>query len=89
MKTLVIYDNDGKIFSQVGGIYTLPQGGVQYLEVDVPDGEIIVTINTSVEPHQAVLEYKPLSETEILKKQTAMQEQAIADLTMYIATIGV
>lgn len=92
-KTLIIYDNQGYTISNITGSYRIPNG-VPFLEVEIPEGKQIkytngIGVDVSVTPHQVILEDVPPSETEVLKQQMAMQEQAIADLTMYIATIGV
>lgn len=93
MKTLIIYDSQGYVLSNITGSYRVPQG-VPFLEVEIPVGKQIkytngIGVDVSVTPHQVILEDIPPNETEVLKQQMAMQEQAIADLTMYIATIGV
>lgn len=42
MKTLVIYDNVGYIYLQLtSDDNRIPQGGINYLEVEVPGGKII------------------------------------------------
>lgn len=92
-KTLIIYDANGYIITNIKGSYRLPTG-VPFLEVEIPEGKQIkytngIGVDVSVTPHQVILEDVPPSETEVLKQQMAMQEQAIADLTTYIATIGV
>lgn len=91
MKTLIIYDTQGYVLSHVTGAYRVPTG-IPYLEVSIPEGKQVkngIGVDVSVTPHQVILEDIPPSETEVLKQKMAMQEQAIADLTMYIATIGV
>jgi hypothetical protein len=80
MKTLVIYDNKGTIFLQRTGTYDIPQGGVQYLEIEIPSTKIVTSINTSVTPKVPVYEDIPLTETELLKKRIEEQEQAIVEL---------
>jgi len=77
--TLVIYDNQGQIFSQVTGNYLVPQGGVQYLEVDVPDGKRIASIDVSTTPHQAVFEDIPPSEIEDLRQELADTNALLLD----------
>lgn len=74
MNTLIIYDNDGRIFTQITGNYALPQGGVQYLEVQIPEGKRIksgIGVDTSVTPHQAILEDIPKTDVQLLKEQVA------------------
>lgn len=93
MKTLIIYDRQGYIISNITGSYRVPTG-VPFLEVEIPAGKQIkytngIGVDVTKTPHQVILEDVPPSETEVLKQQMAMQEQAIADLTTYIATISV
>ena len=75
MNTLVIYDNQGKIFKWVTRGYEIPQGGVQYLEVVIPDGKRLVSVDTSVTPNVAVFEVIPPTESERL---TSVEEAITA-----------
>lgn len=76
--TRVLYDNTGKVFDIRDGYYEIPQGGINYLEVDVPAGKHIVSVDTTVAPHVVVLEDNPVSDVDILKVQ-------VADLTLALA----
>ena len=92
-KTLIIYDTDGYVISHVTGFYRKPQG-VPFLETEIPEGKRIATTNeigvdVSVTPHQVILEDIPPTEIEELKKKSELQEQALAELTMYISMLGV
>lgn len=80
MLTLIIYDNTGYIYLQMTGNYRIPNGAIQYLEVDsaIHENKIIKSIN--VETKELILEYIPLSEIEILKKKIAEQETALVEL---------
>lgn len=69
MKTLVIYDNSGYIYIQMSGAYIKPQGGINYLEVEIPDGKILKGIDTSVIPNIPIYEDIPITEIDILKQQ--------------------
>lgn len=56
MRTLVIYDSEGRIYYQASGDYDLPGEGVQYLETDInSEMDVITSVNVKVEPHEAVL----------------------------------
>lgn len=92
MKTLVIYDNEGYILGISSGS-PLPREpiGIPFLWVDIPEGKRLKTINgigvdVAVTPHQVILEDIPLTETQLLKKQVDEQKQAIAELTLMLAT---
>lgn len=91
--TQIIYDNEGTILSIRDG-FPKPKNpvGVPFLEVEIPSGKQIkivdgIGVDVTVTPHQVILENIPPSETEVLKQQMATQEQAIADLTMYISML--
>ena len=69
--TLIIYDDQGQIFSQITGNYLVPQGGVQFIEVEVPEGKRVAGVDVSAAPHQVILEDIPPSEFDILKQSLA------------------
>lgn len=83
MKTLIIYDNNGQIFSKITGGYLIPQGGLQYLEVEVPEDKRIkdgIGVDVTVTPHQVILENIPKTQEQILA-------QTVADLTLQNADL--
>lgn len=80
MNTLVIYDNTGYIISKESGSLREPQGGVQFMWIEVPTGKQLTKIDTSVNPHLAILEDIPLSETQLLKQQVDALNIAIANM---------
>ncbi len=41
VETLVIYDGTGYVYMQMTGSYRVPEGGLQYLETEIPEGKII------------------------------------------------
>lgn len=94
MRYLIIYDNDGALITMTAGTELKEPAGIPFLWTEIPNNKRLkltdgIAVDVSVTPHQVILEDIPPSETEVLKQKMAMQEQAIADLTMYIATIGV
>ena len=82
MQTLIIYDNSGDIFSQISGEYNVPNGGVQFLETEVPEGKRIVGVDVSVTPHQVMLEDRPPTEIVLLKSRLEVTENALVDLIL-------
>ena len=69
---LVVYDNTGFIYFSGTG---LPEPeGIPFLNVEVPDGMYLKSINTSVTPHEPVFEKYPKSEIEILKEENSQQQ---------------
>lgn len=57
MKTLIIYDNEGFIYLTYDRNYRVPEGGIQYLELEIPSNKKLVGIDTSTTPHKPILEY--------------------------------
>lgn len=88
MRVLIIYDNNGTIFMQSSGSELKePQGGVQYMIVDVPVGKQIIGVDVSVTPHQPIFEDIPPSEIDWLKERVDEHEQAMLELTIALAAI--
>lgn len=86
MKTLIIYDDNGYVLSNITGSYRVPTG-VPFLEVEIPQGKQIkytngIGVDVSVTPHQVVLEDTPPSEIDQLK-------QTVADLTEIVLNGGI
>lgn len=75
MKTLIIYDESGFIISTMQGDLSPREPiGVPFLWVDIPQGKQIkitdgIGVDTSVTPHQAILEDIPPTEVDTLKGQ--------------------
>lgn len=95
MNTMLFYDNDGIIHKEISGDYAKPNGGVQYLEIQIPDGKRVVSIDTSATPHVPVYEDLPIDPIEKLKSDVSSQIQstqdsmdgAICELTMMLSMI--
>lgn len=73
MKTLIIYDRQGYIISNITGSYRVPTG-VPFLEVEIPEDKRIkytdgIGVDISKTPHEVILEDVPPSEIDILKKE--------------------
>lgn len=82
MKTLIIHDESGYILQQATATtYRLPVG-VPYLEIEVPPGKQVVSVDVSVTPHQAILEDVPPSEIDELKSKLQATQQAVDFLLM-------
>ncbi len=100
MNTLIIYDNTGYILMQQTGSYRVPEGGVQYLEIEIPTGKMVKSIN--VDKKEAILEDIPKSQMELLQEELAQNtkemakkdlaieqlQKDLADLTKQIANGG-
>lgn len=88
MKVTIIYDNTGYIISVLSGEPTPYQPvGIPFLNVEIPEGKRLKIVNgigvdTSVTPHQAILEDIPPTEIDQLK-------QTVADLTEIVLNGGI
>jgi len=78
MKTLILYDNSGVIFAIAPGTYPLPNGGIQYLEIEMPDGKYISSVDVSVTPHQPVYKDIVTDSSQIKDMQSTMAELTYA-----------
>lgn len=86
MKTLVIYDNTGYIYVQITGVKT-PEGGINYLEVEIPEGKRISKIDTTSTPNVPVFEDMPKTELQIAQEKIQMLEQTSAEVMNLLATV--
>lgn len=86
MKTLIIYDNEGTIILQQAGSYKIPQGGVQYLISDIPEGKLAVSVDAKKE--KVILKDMPKTETSILKEELEQLKNDMADLVFEMAMGG-
>jgi len=85
MKSLIIYDNTGySILQQMYGYYS-PQGGIHYLEIEIPEGKQIKTINTSVTPHEVIFENIPKTQEELDRERISDLENSTAEMMNLIA----
>lgn len=82
MNTLIIYDNMGYIIQQISGSIREPQGGVQFMWTIIPEGKRLVSVDTSVTPHIAILEDIPKSEVDLLKEQINTMQKALDDIVL-------
>lgn len=76
MKTLVIYDNTGKIYLMMYGEENAPQG-IPSMYVDIPEGAILERIDvTAPENPKPIFTFLPDSDIGILKREVvALQEE--------------
>lgn len=83
MKNLIIYDNTGYIIIQMGGNYRVPQGGIQFLEVELPENKRPISVD--VEKKQVIFEDLPKTDIEVTKERIEALEQSNAELISLIA----
>lgn len=72
MKTLIIYDNNGKVFLQISGFYAVPEGGIQFLETEMLEGKYIESIDVTKTPNTPI--FKDLPKTDLEKTQDQLLE---------------
>ncbi|BAE83961.1 hypothetical protein [Desulfitobacterium hafniense] len=82
--TLIIYDDTGMIFTQSTGFYQIPQGGVQFLEIEVPEGKRVAGVDVSATPHQVVLEDILPSEIEQLRLEMAQANTELFEMMLML-----
>lgn len=79
MKTLIIYDNSGRIWNHMSGAYDTPNG-LPYLEIEIPEGKYPISVDVSgTEPSVVYADY-PKSETAALKEQVDNLTVALAQI---------
>lgn len=78
--SIIIYDNNGFIFDIKTGAYKVPNGGVQYIEVEIPQGKHPVSVDMSGTEPAVVYADLPKSETALLKEQVDMLTLALAEM---------
>jgi hypothetical protein len=76
---LIIYDTAGKIFAIFGDSYAIPAGGLQYLEVEIPEGKMITGVDVSVTPNVPIFTDYPKSE-EVTRIE--LLESAVNDMLL-------
>jgi hypothetical protein len=80
MTTFIIYDNTGQIFSSpITGSYKIPNGGLQFIEIEIPKEKILSKMDVSVEPHQPIYEDTPIPEIQIVKQQLQETQELLAE----------
>ena len=77
--TLIIFDDNGKIWVQMSGAYDVPTG-LNYIEVEIPNGKYPVSVNVSSESPTVVYAEFPKSETAVLKEQVDTLTLALAEM---------
>lgn len=86
MKTLVIYDSTGHIYLQMAGNYTIPAGGIQYLEEEVPEGKLAVKVDTTVTPNVPIYEDRPET-LEVSMKDLKKDNELLKGCVMELANV--
>lgn len=77
--TLIIHDTTGYIIQQVSGSYRVPIG-IPYLEIEIPTGKILKSIDTSVTPNVAIYEDIPKTELQLTQEQVLATQAQLASL---------
>ena len=75
---IIIYDNNGKIWYNGSGMGE--PAGLPFLNVEIPEGHYIESVDVSSEPHKPVFRVYPKSDLEILKEKVATLEEQNAAL---------
>lgn len=72
---IIIYDNTGKIWYNGSG--NGEPEGLPFLNVSIPSGKYIESIDVSQEPHKPVFKEFPKSELELMKEANEKQQADI------------
>lgn len=83
MRTLIIYDDSGKIFMQISGEFEIPKGGLNYIIVNIENGMIAKNVNPITK--EVVFEKLPKNQTEILTEKIEMLEKSNLELMEIIS----
>lgn len=75
---VIIYDNNGKIWYNGSGMGE--PAGLPFLNVEIPEGQYIESVDVSSEPPKPVFKSYPKSDMEILKEKVAELEAQNAAL---------
>jgi len=77
MKTMLMFDDTGYIYLQISGSYRTPQGGLQYLEVEIPEGKMVKSIDTATIPNAPIYDSAPLTNMDMVSNQLAVVLKSI------------
>ena len=88
MITRIIYDKRGQIISQMQGSDLYTPVGIPYLDVEIPEGKYVTSIDVSVTPNAAIFEDLPKSEIQALKEENTEIKLALAELAELISNGG-
>lgn len=83
MDTLIIYDSEGYIISQMQGSVREPVG-IPFMWVEVPEDKRVSSIDVSSETHTPVFEDLPKTEVQQLKEENLEIKLALAELAELI-----
>jgi hypothetical protein len=81
MKTLIIYDNSGRIWLNMSGDYALPDG-INYLEVEIPEGKMVVSVDISVTPNVPIFVDLPVPAVKTLEERIVLVENVLNELLL-------
>lgn len=82
MQTLIIYDNEGFIISQMQGSSLREPVGIPHLWVEIPQGKSLASIDVLVMPNVPIFEELPKTETQLLQEKLDLMQAAIDELIL-------
>ena len=77
-KTLIIYDNTGRIFGTYTGDYTIPEGGINYIETEIPSNQQPISVDVAT--GKLICEELPPSTMELLQEDVTQLQLALTEL---------
>ncbi|WP_242954039.1 hypothetical protein, partial [Clostridium puniceum] len=67
------------IYLQMAGSYRTPQGGILYLEVEIPEGKTLKSIDVTVTPNIPVYEDREKTELQLTREKIETIENYILE----------
>lgn len=74
--TLVVYDQNGKVWNMITGSYEVP-AGIPYLEIEVPAGKMVASVDTAVTPNIPIYADLPIPKVDLLEQRLLLAEGVI------------
>lgn len=84
MKTLIIFDNTGSIYFQASGDIREPQGGLNYLWVELKENQYVDAIDVSGDAPTAIIKEheQPIDDVAELKAQVEDLNNVVLQLIL-------
>lgn len=76
-------------FFTMSATYILPQGGLQFLETEIPEGKFAKSVDVGVTPNIPIYEDIPKTEQEISNEKIAELEEENANINYALMMEGI
>lgn len=86
MKTLIIYDQTGRILTQSAGEPApIEPVGVPFLWAEIPENKYVESVDVTQEPHAVVFGDYPITEVEQLRVDTANSNAEMFEMILMMS----